>query len=403
MPSIRAPKLETRTARLKLPRRKKPHFVAIAPRIGLGYRRTSGAGTWVVRAADGHGGNWTKAFAVADDFEDSNGNSVLTFWDAQDRARALARADEGNSSAERPATVGEAIDAYTADLLARGARKANATQLAFNVPDTLAAKPVATLSARELRVWRNGMVKRGIKPTSADRVARVLKAALNLAAADDTRIRNAKEWREGLKPLPDGDVARNIILADPVVAAVVRAAYANDPDPMFGLTIETLAETGAREIQLLRLVVADLIDASNNPRLMMPSSRKGRSRYITRTPVAISTRLARKLRQFSRSRSAEAPLLDPVKHIAARFRAATKTLDLDPRATPYALRHSSIVRMLLASVPVRVVAVHHNTSVKMIERHYSAFIADVSDALTRGTLLDLDQPAGAVVVPLRGA
>ena len=105
----RAAELETRTARLKLPVRKKPFFVTIAPGIAVGYRRNQGAGRWIARAADGHGGNWTKAFAIADDFEDADdGGAVLDFWQAQDRARALARATEGNG--DRPATVGEALD-----------------------------------------------------------------------------------------------------------------------------------------------------------------------------------------------------------------------------------------------------------------------------------------------------
>ena len=89
--STRASRLETRTARLKSAVRKKPYFVAIGPGVGLGYRRNKTAGSWVVRAADGKGGNWTQAFAVADDFEDANGTDVFNFWQAQERARAVAR------------------------------------------------------------------------------------------------------------------------------------------------------------------------------------------------------------------------------------------------------------------------------------------------------------------------
>ncbi len=76
----RASKLQHRTARLKLPVRRKPHqFTTIGPGIALGYRRNQSAGTWVVRAADGRGANWTKAFAIADDYEDADGEHVLTF------------------------------------------------------------------------------------------------------------------------------------------------------------------------------------------------------------------------------------------------------------------------------------------------------------------------------------
>ena len=37
------------------------------------------------------------------------------------------------------------------------------------------------------------------------------------------------------------------------------------------------------------------------------------------------------------------------------------TIEADPEATMYALRHSSIVRMLKANVPIRLVASLHNT------------------------------------------
>src|SRR5262245_29401252 len=94
---IRSATLETRTARLKLAIQKKPHaFVSVAPGVGLGYRRCQGAGRWVVRCANGHGGNWTKAFAVADDHENANAQAnVLDFWSACDKARALARGSDG--------------------------------------------------------------------------------------------------------------------------------------------------------------------------------------------------------------------------------------------------------------------------------------------------------------------
>jgi len=69
--------------------------------------------------------------------------------------------------------------------------------------------------------------------------------------------------------------------------------------------------------------------------------------------------------------------------------------------TLYALRHSSIVRHLLAGTPIRVTADMHDTSVAMLERTYSRFIADHSDALTRRALLDIaPQPAGDKVVAL---
>jgi len=80
---------------------------------------------------------------------------------------------------------------------------------------------------------------------------------------------------------------------------------------------------------------------------------------------------------------------------------AVRAAGLDPHeVTIYALRHSSIVRQLLAGVPVRVVAVNHDTSVVMIERTYSRYIGDHADALARKALLDLGAPTSGNVVPL---
>ena len=61
----------------------------------------------------------------------------------------------------------------------------------------------------------------------------------------------------------------------------------------------------------------------------------------------------------------------------------------DPKVvTPNCLRHSSIVRQLINAVPIRVVAAHHDTSIRMIERTYSKHISDHSEARVRRALLD---------------
>jgi hypothetical protein len=46
-----------RTSRTAFAVHRKPYFKTVAPGIALGYRRNQGAGTWVVRAADGKGKN----------------------------------------------------------------------------------------------------------------------------------------------------------------------------------------------------------------------------------------------------------------------------------------------------------------------------------------------------------
>src|SRR5205807_199930 len=84
-----------------------------------------------------------------------------------------------------------------------------------------------------------------------------------------------------------------------------------------------------------------------------------------------------------------------------------RRLGLLGKVTMYALRHSSIVRQLIQQphpVPIRTVAVNHDTSVGEIEKHYSAYISDHTDAITRRALLDLKPTADNVApFPSRAA
>lgn len=400
----RASRLENRTSRLKLPVRWKPYdFTTVSPGIALGYRRNQTAGVWVVRVADGKGGNWTKRVGLADDFEVADGEHILTWWQATDKARKLAR---GTDDTGRPQTIAEAVDAYERDLLARGGSVANAGRIRKHLTSTLAAKPVGLLTARELAHWRDGLLAGGMKPATAVRLCKAIKAALNLAAKRDHRILNRAAWRDGLSGLAENFATRNVQrLDDDQVRAFVAAAY--EIDRAFGLYTETLALTGARNSQVARLTVADLQADNGTPRLMMPCSHKGRGRKPAKRPVPIPPQLAAKLKS---NRPAEAPLLLRADGTAWQssqdgdhgrlYRLAAERAGIGG-TTMYALRHSSIIRSLLANVPIRVAAAMHDTSVVMIERTYSSHISDHADAVTRAGLLDLSRAAPASnVVPL---
>jgi integrase len=144
---------------------------------------------------------------------------------------------------------------------------------------------------------------------------------------------------------------------------------------------------------------------------MVPNSRKGRHPKIERKPLPIPPALARALRTAAAGRPEGDPLLlradgSRWRHIdLALFRKAVAAAGIDnPKLTPYCLRHSSIVRALLAGVPVRVVASSHDTSVAMIEKHYSDHISDHSDTIVRKAMLDLSAPAAVPlnVIPIVG-
>jgi integrase len=223
-----------------------------------------------------------------------------------------------------------------------------------------------------------------------------MKAALNLAADRDERIISRRPWEQGLATLPDAEESRNVILSNSQVRMLVDHSQTQGAE--FGLLVEGLATTGARISQLARVNVGDMQDGRSDPRIMMPSSRKGNGRKtVLRRPVPISIDFARRLRHACEGKQADAPLLakatgerwsksDHSRLFARVVNTAEVAVDNDASITISALRHSSIVRQLLANVPVRVVAALHDTSVAMIERTYSRYIADHTDAMARAAM-----------------
>ncbi|SFP94754.1 hypothetical protein SAMN05216330_112139 [Bradyrhizobium sp. Ghvi] len=398
----RSTPLETRTNRLKLEIRKRAYGVRIAPRLHLLYRRCKGPGTWSYRKGD-----LVRRFAIADDHEDGNNNTIMDYWQALEQAKKLARVNEG-STRKHPIKVGEVVQPYGKALEVNGQRKYNATQLDRHLTEQLKAKTVALCTEDDFRDWRAGLIESGLKPSSADRIARSLKSALNLVAAKDKSIGNAAMWREGLKgPNKEKHKPRNILVPDRSIPDLVAGCYQDDAE--FGLIIETLAEIGCRESQLFKLRVHHLLDDDPaKPQLEMPDSAKGsnrkRIREVGTRKLSITPRLAAKLRLQANGRALDEPLFDKMWNLATRLSPVVKRLGLDPKIVPYSFRHSSICRMLLKGVPVRVVATHHDSSIREIERSYSAYILNHSDALTRATLLDLDaKPPASNVTPIRGA
>jgi integrase len=409
---VRHSSLETRTARLKLAVRRKPYSgPSLARGVALLYRRNRTNGSWVLKASDGHGAYWTKAIAEADDFDESDSKTILNFFEAQDVAKQLARGEDG-SIGNAPITLDDALKDYRQDLEARSANPYNADWPRLHLSSVLLSKPVALLAATELKKWRDGLLST-MAPSTINRLCGCLCAALEQAAQHDKRIQNRDAWETGLAGLPNAQEVRNVILSDSKVSEFVASAYGLEHQ--FGLLTDTLAVTGARPSQAVRLRVEDLHDHPVRPKLMMPKSAKGGGRNrsekkLERYSVPITVQLAARLRAAAKGRADPAPLLlqsdgspwgdNPGASYHRDVNKVVTAVGADPDATMYALRHSSIVRMLLQNVPIRLVASLHNTSVRMIERNYSRFITEHSDDISRKALLQHEPPSGDNVVAL---
>jgi hypothetical protein len=383
--------IQTPTARARLPPQGKPYKIRLLPGVWLGYRAAqSGTGSWIVIASDGRSGYWTKAFAHADDKQKADGSAVLSYEQAANKARALARGD-ANAAADRPVSISEALDAYKADLKGRGRNAYNATHARIHFPDHLLAQPLSQVTSKQLRHWRDGLIRTDMAPATVNRVMKAARAAFALAARLDPRAAaNAQAWRVGLETLPNAVKARDAVLSETQVKAIVVAAY--DLDGAFGLFVQAHAETGSRSSQLGRCLVADLL----GDRLAIPASKKGRNGGRGgHVVIPLTQGLAARLRKVSAGRGSDAPLLlkeDGQPWLAGDhkrlFAKAGRATGLPEGSSIYSLRHSSIARMLLRGLPIRLVASLHDTSTPIIEQHYGRFVARLGDDLVRAALID---------------
>jgi integrase len=404
-------KIDTKTARAKLAAQDKPYYNDAARGCDLGYRRPrTGPGSWYVRHLNGENGYWLKRFATADDSEQADGVHVLSYAQALDLARKIARGEAGDDGvdSDRPLTVDGAVEQYRRDLQARGGHQSNATWIKRHMPPKLGTKILAMTSAKDWRQFRDGLVSGGtIEPSTVNRIMKATKAMCSLAGRLDQRIAaNAEAWRRGLEMLPNADRTRvGVILDNDTIRTIVAGVAAVVSEPV-ALFVEILAQSGARHSQVSQLDVGDVID---NDRLALPASRKGSSaRKVDRRPVPIGRGLWQRLRAAAGDRDGDEPLL----HVDGRrikganyreqFRTVVAGLGLDGAVvTPYCLRHSAIVRALLANVPVRIVAAGADTSVTYIERNYARYVSDHADTVARRGLIDFaSEDSSDNVIPL---
>jgi Phage integrase family len=411
--TVRDIPLQTREARRRLRRRKRPYYREIEQGLAIGYRpprKVGIAGDWQQRRYVGNGKYDLKHVGKADDFADADGIVVLNFKQAQQQVQKLAQGNPRSDGEDRRTiTVSVALDRYQVDCKARGADIANVARVRTHLSKTLAERPVALLTGKTLTSWKNGLLAAPMTRPSADRVCNAFRAALNLVADQSEGAQSRAAWEIGLKAFGGSadERHRNVILPDADVLRIVSEAAKESKE--FGLFVETIASTGARPIQLSRTRVRDL----HRDFVEMPSSRKGkREKKILYRRVPISLALATRLRKAATAaeKNEDAflftkPSGEPwgKSDHSRLFSRTVQRADLDPKVvTIYALRHSSITRQLKANVPIRVVAVLHDTSVPMIERNYSVEIDKHVDDIVRPALLNTETPLAPNVVSISG-
>jgi len=150
--AARDARLETRTSRLKLETAKR-YFLPITGGLSLMYRRTvSGFGTWSARVVGIDGREAYRKLGNADDFQDADGETVLNFSQAQQKARDLAQ--ESKVIAGRPVTV-EAGAAHYMDWFRENRKSVRETEatISAHILPTLGDRLLMDLDSPTLRRW----------------------------------------------------------------------------------------------------------------------------------------------------------------------------------------------------------------------------------------------------------
>lgn len=423
--TVKENRIQDRTARGRLPVRHKPYWRTLSEGAHIGYRRGKMKGSWLARYYAPERGDYVSGvIGEADDVREADGQAILSYKQAFDAAlrwiEIATRGSEALVESDPAMTVGEAVRAYVAMRDARRSSQAGRELksdahyklTSFVLEDIkLSSVTLARLSESDLRAWQLRLVRK--KPSSIQRVVNDLKAALNAAFVEHRKVLPADlptTIKYGLKvDAPEVLIAAardNQILSDDEVRRIVAAAIALEED--FGRLVVLLAATGARFSQLARMTVGDV--QADHSRLMVPQSFKGRKRQLHYIRVQVGADTLAALRPVVEGRALSAPLLEHWRHrqtgpmawervdrapwsapseMTRMWKRAVADAGLPAAVIPYALRHSSIVRGLRAGLPIRLVAALHDTSVAMIERHYSRWITEGLDELVARAVVPL--------------
>lgn len=226
-------RLENRTNRLKLETGKR-YYLAITEGLSLIYRRTGkDFGVWSARIKDGSGGDRLMRIGPADDYQDADGETVLTFPQAQEKARALSKETKViNHAIGKLPTVEDAAKHYLEWFKDhRKSFRATETTVNAHIIPILGKHLVTELTTPMIRRWHDHLAtqparkrssalsakpafrekavtvdaKRARKST-ANRILTVLKAILNKAfqdglVSDDTAWRRVKPFENADEPV----------------------------------------------------------------------------------------------------------------------------------------------------------------------------------------------------------
>ena len=250
--TVRDANLGTRTARLRLSPSGQPYYRGLDEGLHIGYRKGKNGGKWVMRWRDVDTYK-VETLGKADDTADADGEAILSYSEAQARAREkrvqFEREAKGLPDKKAgPYTVRHCLEEYL-DYLKRERKSVDDARYrteAIILP-VLGDIVCADLTKQHIEKWRNDAARTAprlrTKPgtqqryrpiekdddgeavrkrqSTINRTLTVLKAALN-RAYDNGKIASDSAWRRA-KPFKEADAARQRYLTVAECERLIRA------------------------------------------------------------------------------------------------------------------------------------------------------------------------------------
>lgn len=421
-------RIQERSARLRLKPGHHPYWRTVSCGRHIGYYKGKRGASWIARCRSPLDGSYvTRTLGTCDDHVDADGRTILCWKGALEKALTWFQQVETPGYLQAAdLTVEKAAAEYSAmrdqrDSVRAGRPVRSDGRSRMNryvvIDDELSGIRLHDLTEAHLKAWLGR--QKHLKLTTRQRLTNDLKAALNHCYVQYRRVLPSDfpmTVKVGLKPEEnywengESRARDNQILDDERVRKIIKLAIQRDKDGDFALLVILLAATGARFCQLRRMRVCDV--QLQHSRILVPSSFKGKGKAPALTKVPVGSDVLEQLRTAIEGRPPNEALLQKwryrqvgpagpnawVKDYRGPWRTASEmTRDWQGLMAeaglvgviPYALRHSSIVRGIRANLPIRLVAALHDTSVTMIERHYSRWITE-----------GLEEFAARAIVPL---
>jgi integrase len=388
--TARNTKLDTRTARSRLKEQKSAYWTSLTPGHALGYRKGRKGGVWIAKLVL-DGTRKEETLGTADDMLDPDGETVLSFAQAQAKARqwfdATKRTEHGINVSDL--TVEDAMREYLTAYGKEG-KSEKATKCAIDafILPKLGKERVQKLSHRRIESWHQEIAtsaprlrtKKGREQkfkdiaddpegvrrrrSTANRILTILKAALNRAATEYRGLSD-DAWRR-VKPYKGVDASKARYLTDDEVRRLVNASE----EPFRTLVVAGMM-TGCRYGELAALLAVDF--NADVGTVFIRESKAGKSRhvYLTDEGKAFFVRAA--------TGKGGADLLLPRKGKTAwgkshQGRPMTEACDqakIDPPIGFHILRHTYASRLVMQGADLIVVARQlGHADTRMVEKHY---------------------------------